>query len=129
MAIQDGSAQFEKKTITSKEYVDGKLAWTVEDLTPIVPYTLASWGFCRIAYNANTAMVSFSGLKLNNAYTSPTAIFRLPVRTMAYFAYFLHIDSTDKICTATVDGNVVQINGYKTANSYLYGSIVIPLGE
>lgn len=101
--------------------------WTTADLTPTVSYTLASWGFCKIIYNENIAIVTISGLKLSNTYTSPQTIFNLPVSVVDYLAGFLHIDATARVCTCTASGTTFQINGYTTANSNIYGSMILPI--
>lgn len=101
--------------------------WTVQNLVPTVSYTLPSWGFCRIAYNENLAIISMGGLKLTNTYTSPTNLFNLPVSVITYFAGILNVESSIKVCVCTLHDTYFEINGYSTANSYIYGNIAVPI--
>lgn len=81
MAIQDGSAQFEKKTLTNKEYVDSALQTLINGQDFTVTKT-ANMGSVTIYYAkriGNVAIMSFDGgLTTSHGAWQDTDIFTLP---------------------------------------------------
>ena len=103
--------------------------WKIENVTLSLSGTsIKNWGFCKIAYNENVAILSISGLVVGRTISQDTVLCYLPVSSlMPVYAPVHNMSNGSTISHAVITNNYININAVSNATDSHAFSIVFPI--